>query len=593
MAITIADYSFRQLITGTSPASSLSGLTVLITEANVDSTFWSNVDNGGGDVRVSINSDGTSQLPIEIVLCNTTTDKLVAWVRFPTYSTAARELYVFSGNTGQVQPAVTATYGRNSVWVDYNLADHGGNLIDSSGNAGSVAKRGTVATEVSPYGDAYGATNSNDTVDYTSVPNVQFPFTIQAWYNPSDGNTNARFISIGNSGSTQNYSQITNSLTQAILSNNGGNDTFTTTISTTAWHLTHGVVTSATDYEIFIDNLSDGNSTSTISHPSTIDQYRVGASADRTPFGTTNASVAEIKIRKSALSDNYIAIEYSNQSAPASFWTQSTPDDPSGGGGATILPASITSLEVFGTQVITTGLVTLSPSAISSLESFGTTVVATSALLTPSAIASLEVFGTANVSTEKTLSPSSIASLEAFGNAVLSAGGVNISPNGITTLEAFGTADVAGVLVTVSPTSIASLEAFGNAVLQRLLVSLLPTGIVTQEAFGTPLVVGGDAILIPIENRQTWNAIATYLRKVTFKGSNNDVIVSWLRSEGIVDGAYNDLWDRYLLQNGYLALTLTDKYAAWRQGVVTELFNSSGVMTCGGTLSCTEIIPCG
>jgi hypothetical protein len=259
----------------------------------------------------------------------------------------------------------------------------------------------------------------------------------------------------------------------------------------------------------------------------------------------------------------------------------------------TLAPASITSLEAFGTQVITTGLVTITPSGISSLESFGTTAVATSALLTPSAIASLEAFGTTSVSTEKTLSPSSIASLEAFGNAVLSAGGVNISPNGITTLEAFGTADVAGVLVTVSPTSIASLEAFGNAVLQRLLVSLLPTGIVTQESFGTPLVVGGDAILIPIENRQTWNAIATYLRKVTFKGSNNDVIVSWLRSEGIVDGAYNDLWDRYLLQNGYLALTLTDKYAAWRQGVVTELFNSSGVMTCGGTLSCTEIIPCG
>ena len=124
MAITIANYSYRQKITGTAPASILSGFVVLITEANVDSSFFTTVDNGGGDVRVSIDDAGVNQLPLEIVTCNTATSKLIAWVRFPTYSTAARELHVFCGNTGQTQPSVTDTFGRNNVWQDYLAVIH-------------------------------------------------------------------------------------------------------------------------------------------------------------------------------------------------------------------------------------------------------------------------------------------------------------------------------------------------------------------------------------------------------------------------------------------------------------------------------------
>ena len=109
---------------------------------------------------------------------------------------------------------------------------------------------------------------------------------------------------------------------------------------------------------------------------------------------------------------------------------------------------------------------------------------------------------------------------------------------------------------------------------------------------GRPTVLGGASIVIPVDSRQTWNAVATYLRKLVFEGQDNDVITAWFRSEGLEEGAYNDLWNKYLLQRGFLDGTLTDKYAAWRRNIPTALFDN-GVLTCSGTLSCEEIIPCG
>jgi hypothetical protein len=78
-------------------------------------------------------------------------------------------------------------------------------------------------------------------------------------------------------------------------------------------------------------------------------------------------------------------------------------------------------------------------------------------------------------------------------------------------------------------------------------------------------VLGGDDIVIPVLSRQTWNAVAQYLRDLVFKGQDNDVIIAWLRSEGFEDGAYNDLWYEYLLQKGFINGTLADKYAAWKE----------------------------
>ena len=125
-------------------------------------------------------------------------------------------------------------------------------------------------------------------------------------------------------------------------------------------------------------------------------------------------------------------------------------------------------------------------------------------------------------------------------------------------------------MVIILPDGIPSEEVVGDPVVQLILQIIYPNGIPTEQFVGRPLVLGGDSIVIPVDSRQTWNAVAQYLRGLVFRGQDNDVIVAWLRSEGFEDGAYNDMWYDYLFQNGFLDGSLTDKYAAWRQNVLQD-----------------------
>jgi hypothetical protein len=214
-------------------------------------------------------------------------------------------------------------------------------------------------------------------------------------------------------------------------------------------------------------------------------------------------------------------------------------------------------------------------------------------IIAPTAIASAESFGTPTIATGVVLiGPVAIPSQEFVGEPIVTPQGIVIQPVVIATEEAVGAPTLVTGVVIVIPDGIATEEFVGSPTIQLLLQDIFPNEIFTSEFLGRPRVIGGDVFLIPTAQRQSWNAVAAYLRTFSFKGSDNDVIVAWLRSEGIVDGTYNDLWNKYLLQNGFTALTLADNYAAWRQNLATALFEN-GVLTCSGTLSCEEIIPCG
>jgi hypothetical protein len=344
MSITIADYSYRQLITGNAPASSLSGFVALITEANVDSTFFDNVDNGGGDVRVSINSDGTSQLPLEIVLCNTATDKLIAWVRFPTYSTSARELYVFSRNTGQTQPAVTATYGRNNVWQDQKRVYHldGSSFTDSTGSSDLVQRSGsTPPTRTGPFDSPVADFDGSTTLKATNGISAVRSMAVSVWVlrdtgGPSEGavfgtdditNDNidfgTRFDLVGSqTDNTDTYkSAIKGNIAQGAPSNSS---------PLNVWHR----ITLVKDGDTgrFYKNGTELVNWFLFTETLTVVDLLVGVGQQRDEW---QGGQAEFIIQDSVPSPNTLSLEYANQSNPATFWTQSTPDDPSGGGGGT------------------------------------------------------------------------------------------------------------------------------------------------------------------------------------------------------------------------------------------------------------------
>jgi hypothetical protein len=91
---------------------------------------------GGGDLRICENRDGTRRLPIDIVKFNTINRTAEIWVRFPTYSTIDRNIWLFYGREGSVQPLPNAQYGKYEVWQEryqrFNLDETSGVIASSS-----------------------------------------------------------------------------------------------------------------------------------------------------------------------------------------------------------------------------------------------------------------------------------------------------------------------------------------------------------------------------------------------------------------------------------------------------------------------------
>jgi hypothetical protein len=290
------------------------------------------LDTGGGDLRFSSDAAGATQLACEVVTFTKATGDIV-WVNVPSVSTGAI-IRVWGDKTGESQPAIGVAFGRNAVWSDYAMVDHGGLFIDSSGNVGSVADIGTVdATLTNDFGGGgYGQTDASNRIDYTSVPNVQVPFTLQHLYNRQNNNVQSRSLGIGNTSTTTNYSHLQPTDTGLSSENNGTNDGISTAINTNAWYSLHGVVGSST-VEAFVNGVSDGATTGSVSMPTTTNIFRVGASADKTPFGATEGYVSELRIRNGILTPAHVLIESGNLLAAGAWWTATDGGGGGGGGG--------------------------------------------------------------------------------------------------------------------------------------------------------------------------------------------------------------------------------------------------------------------
>jgi len=215
-----------------------------------------------------------------------------------------------------------------------------------------------------------------------------------------------------------------------------------------------------------------------------------------------------------------------------------------GGGGLVITSIAIASAESFGTPVLTAGAVTLSPETI----------------------ASAEALGNPTISQQVQITPLSINTEEFVGNPIVTPQGVIITPVEIPTEALVGNPEVSVGLAFILPEEIATQEFVGEPDIDLILKQIFPDAIASLLSVGRPLVLGGDRIIIPIESRVTWNAVAKYLRELVFTGADNDVIMKWLRSEGF-DDAYNDNWEQYLKAAGFLSGAMSDKYALWRRGI--------------------------
>ena len=348
MSITAADWGRRVQVTGDAPAGTLSGFTALITGANLPTEIWNTAVNGalngGGDLRVCLNSDGTSQLPLEVVdftITSSTSGTAQLWVRFPTYSSGARECWLFYGKAGETQPGVATTYGRNNVWQDFTHALGGNGQTDVTGNAsttlnGSAAQSGTV--------NGFNAITTTGTVangdclsfDSTSGENWTGNLTLSAWINlTSNGVDFAQVIGIRTGNDWEFSYRIEGNQPAMLVGSSSPNST--SALSTgTDYFLTATI--SGSTISFYVDGAVVNTQTVSGSRTNRTANLEVNGISDTNGSNVTlNGKTANANAINGAVkSANHISAEYSNQNDPSAFWATGTPQNTNGGGGIVI-----------------------------------------------------------------------------------------------------------------------------------------------------------------------------------------------------------------------------------------------------------------
>jgi hypothetical protein len=420
---------------------------------------------------------------------------------------SAATVGVWGDNTGASQPAVGAAFGRNAVWVDFRYISHDG-VTDSTGNS-TITQFGSPTAGTNQFGGA--SVVLNGTTQYGRASSARTPTGAgyySSWFKDTTVGATEAWGSVGSYNSTLAFDWESTGVSDSLNARG---------LIRRAGNGTD-TVDSSTTYSVSTWNESTLN--------------LIGI-AEKSEYLNGAGKVTDTTSR--ALSGaTYDLVSYGrfDDSSPSGYFE-----------------GELAEMWVSDTS--------RTDDFISIKYDNQSTAAATSWWIAADAGGGIVI------------APTSIPSGESFGTPTIATGVVIISPVAIPTQESVGNPTILKELF-ISPVTILSEESVGDPVIELILKQIFPNGIPTEEFVGRPIVLGGDSIVIPVLSRQTWNAVAKYLRDLVFKGHDNDVIVAWLRSEGFEDGAYNDLWYDYLLQKGFIDGSLTDKYAAWRQDIAGD-----------------------
>lgn len=336
-----ADYTLLGDLEFPSVTGSHTDFVALIKYDDLTASMLSSIDNGGGDLRFSSDAAGTTQLACEVVEFDTVGNSVQVWVKVPSAATG-NKFYIWGDNTGDSQPAVTDTYGRNAVWSDYDAVFHflsGSRTVDSTGNY-SITETGTVTSITGQIGDGVGFfenANNYDTVSGYTPPSGDAARTFSFWARTS--NTEVGLFEYGvNLTSNRFGSRIDSAIVSGgfrteiqgsyAVTNDAFNDgnwhRFVSKVNgNSAWPSCYTANVDGTDRA-----LSTGSNT-TINTSSVANlqlrQHLISA-------GNNPADRDEFRVQATHTSSDFDLTEYQNQSSVGAYFTATD----AGGGGITV-----------------------------------------------------------------------------------------------------------------------------------------------------------------------------------------------------------------------------------------------------------------
>lgn len=318
MAITPTQWSHVLTIPESyTPSAATSGQTLAITESVIaklstgdQATFWSNVQNGGGDVRICTDSGGVNQLPVEVVSLDNVAQTCVIWTRKASYD-GTGSLYLFIGKAGETQPPVTDPFGRNAVWSDSLFRSNDGAQTESS-NGYAIIDDGSGASVTGLWGEPNGALSSpRQRLSDLSVGDTVGDYTIGGWFN---GLGTGTFLSRRDGSSSQFQTGI---VAGDLFYLDSAINTYLQSAAPPGWFKVDFVVEGTTQRTYLNGILVDTElNISKASRPSS--PLRVGF---RGGGGTDYSGLVGVcYVDNRAETQSLLATEYANQNDPASFF---------------------------------------------------------------------------------------------------------------------------------------------------------------------------------------------------------------------------------------------------------------------------------
>ncbi|MDZ7611400.1 MAG: LamG-like jellyroll fold domain-containing protein [Candidatus Moranbacteria bacterium] len=331
----VAGAEFRKKITiqSSEVSENLTDFPVYVDLSTLGSDFFTNTNAGCADVRVT-QSDGSTEVPREVVSCDTTAETGELHFKAPSLSASSdTDFYIYYGSGGS-DYADSDTYGAENVWTNgyeavYHLEEtpsgSGGTHYDSTANANDGTTQNGVTTDAT--GQLNGADGFDASDDYIDIGGLNIPadsdFTYSMWVNVSewagnnpgvwrsDSNSQGDYINHFNSDTGYPYIKWGSSGTTILNPSSG----YAVPLKELV-HIAFAVLSS--DNAEFYANGELKHSNNHSVSTGSFDIYNLGYQ------WSTGEKVAgiwdEIRISSSARSSGWIATEYNNQNAPGTFY---------------------------------------------------------------------------------------------------------------------------------------------------------------------------------------------------------------------------------------------------------------------------------
>jgi hypothetical protein len=297
----------------------------------------------GGDIRFTSDLAGTTQIPCEVVtwVQNATPSLAVAelWIKTDLSSTVDTTVYVwYNAGGGQSQPGAGTSFGSQAVWdtnyqtvlhlkdgTTLSMADSTSHTNTATNHGGCVANPGKI--------DGGAALTRNSlflTAPYLSGFDAS-AVTFSLWFKSSISGQFQTLMRRDDGGSHRNFLfrlDNTDKITIFVIWGGNGGVTSSATYADANWH--HAVcVFNAGAIELFIDGASKGTASVSGSQPTTSQDLFIGQYSGSGEGFT--GTLDEARYSNTNRSSSWIATEYNNMNAPASFTVAGTPVATGGG----------------------------------------------------------------------------------------------------------------------------------------------------------------------------------------------------------------------------------------------------------------------